>query len=101
MSEPHCERCKPLEYRGLQIDRLSRTVVRDGQELYLTNTEFDLLAYFALNPDRIIHPAELKVKVWRRAHLGTNAIAVYVRYLREKLGNGIVRTVRGKGYRAQ
>ncbi|HTY83914.1 MAG TPA: response regulator transcription factor [Silvibacterium sp.] len=87
----------------LAMNRIERTVVRDGSAIALTNKEFGLLEYLLLNRGRIISRAVLLEKVWNMpANSSTNVVDVYVNYLRRKLGDygtrPMIQTVRGEGY---
>jgi DNA-binding response OmpR family regulator len=86
---------------AVTIDLESRHVVRDGDAVHLTPTEFDLLAHLARRPARVFTREELLAEVWGY-HDGSGARTVdsHVRALRRKLGNDVVRTVHGVGYAA-
>lgn len=93
-----------LEAAGITIDLLSRRVERDGTEVKLSATEFDLLAYFMRHPGQVLSREQLLSAVWGFNHdPGTNVAGVYVSYLRRKLsaagGEAPIETVRGAGYR--
>ncbi|NEX17435.1 MAG: DNA-binding response regulator [Halochromatium sp.] len=85
---------------GLRLDDEHQCVVRaDGVEVELTGTEFRLLRYFMLNPDKVLSKERLIAHLYdQHAEHGSNLIEVYVRRLREKLGREHVRTQRGQGY---
>jgi DNA-binding response OmpR family regulator len=68
----------------------------------LTPREFDLLAFFARHPGRVISREELLRKVWGYDYLGeTRTVDVHVRRLRAKLGEKtrMIETVTGSGYK--
>jgi DNA-binding response OmpR family regulator len=89
----------------LSIDPARRLVTRYGAPVRLTPTEFRLLVYLAARPDQVVSHAELLSEVWGPAYAeDTSVLAVYVRYLREKLEDDphnpdYVRTEWGVGYR--
>jgi two-component system response regulator MprA len=69
----------------------------------LTRREFDLLALFLDNPGTVLARERLLTEAWGfRSPVETNAIDVYVGYLRRKLEEGgeprLIHTVRGVGY---
>jgi DNA-binding response OmpR family regulator len=87
----------------LTMNRIERTVIRDGTAIALTNKEFGLLEHLLLNRGRVISRAVLLEKVWNMpADSSTNVVDVYVNYLRRKLGDcgalPLIQTVRGEGY---
>ena len=87
----------------LVVNTRNRHVAFDGQEVTLTKTEFDMLAYMAAHPDKVLSRDELLSEVWGYSYAGdTNIVDVYVRYLRQKLderfGVKLLHTVRGVGY---
>lgn len=89
-----------LEVGGLRLDEdLQRVVLADGSARELTGTEFRLLRYLMLNPDRILSKPRIMDHVYElEADRGSNLIEVYVRRLREKVGKDRIQTLRGQGY---
>jgi len=80
-------------------DEQQRVVLGDGRAVELTGTEFRLLRYFMLNPDKVLSKERLIAHLYdQHAEHGSNLIEVYVRRLREKLGREHLRTQRGQGY---
>jgi two-component system, OmpR family, response regulator len=84
----------------LKLDPASRQVWVKGVRADLTPREFVLLEYLIRNAGRVIGKAELLDHVWdSAADVAPNAVEVYVGYLRRKIGNDRLITVRGVGYR--
>lgn len=66
----------------------------------LSTREFTMAETFMRSPGKIFSREQLLDHVWGYNHApGSNIVDVYVGYLRKKLGNGIIETVRGMGYR--
>ena len=88
-----------LRYGELEIDPAARTVLRAGVAVELSAREFSvLLALLEARPHVLSRPQiEAKLYSWDAA-LESNAIEVHVHRLRRKLGEQVVRTVRGVGY---
>lgn len=95
-----------LTLGDLAIDRLARSVKRDGQALELTRTEFDLLVALAERPNQVWTREQLGEAVFGQAFDAFDrTIDSHVKNLRRKLdprpgGGSYVETVRGVGYRA-
>lgn len=89
-----------LQVGGLTLDEERQTLTTaDGQSYTLTGTEFRMLRYFLLHPDRILSKATLMEHVYDfDADKDSNVIEVYVRRLREKVGKNRIITRRGQGY---
>ena len=92
-----------LEEGPLRLDRDSREISWNGQNIPLTKKEFDLLEYLMLNRGVAVSRSELLDKVWGYSYVGdTNVVDVYFRYLRCKLDDPfhvkLIHTVRGVGY---
>jgi DNA-binding response OmpR family regulator len=85
------------------LDRAGRRVTVDGEDVVLTATEFDLLAYLMARPGRVITRDLLLEEVWGySAVVGTRTVDVHIAQVRAKLGDASpVRTVRGVGYSAE
>ncbi|GAA0534696.1 DNA-binding response OmpR family regulator [Saccharopolyspora erythraea NRRL 2338] len=91
-----------VEVGGLRIDLDSRAATLDGAELELTRREFDLLAYLAARPGRVVPRRELLAQVWRQSYGDDQTIDVHLSWLRRKLGESAatpryLHTVRGVG----
>jgi DNA-binding response OmpR family regulator len=93
-----------LAAAGIEVDLLSREVIRDGDEVRLSAKEFELLVYFMRHPNQALSRAQLLSGVWGYDfEPTTNVVEVYVGYLRKKLsapGAAVpIDTVRSVGYR--
>jgi DNA-binding response OmpR family regulator len=92
----------PLDLGPVAIDRAERRVRRDGTEVHLTPTEFDLLVRLASSPRTVLTRERLLADVWDWADAsGTRTVDSHVKALRRKLGPGLIRTVHGVGYSAE
>ena len=83
------------------IDDGARTVLRAGQALDLTRTEFDLLAVLAKHPGQVLSKVQLLTQVWGFDAYDVNLVEVHMSSLRRKLeahGPRLIHTVRGVGY---
>ncbi|HKJ09570.1 MAG TPA: response regulator transcription factor [Gammaproteobacteria bacterium] len=89
-----------LHVNGLELDEERQAVRTPGGELVeLTGTEFRLLRYFMLHPQTILSKSRLTEHVYDYdSDKDSNVIEVYVRRLRQKLGEGVIETRRGQGY---
>jgi DNA-binding response OmpR family regulator len=93
-----------LTVGDIEMDLLRRSVARDGSQVHLSATEFDLLAYFLRHPGQVLSREQILNGVWDYSHdPGTNIVEVYVGYLRRKLAlpdsPAPIQTVRAVGYR--
>ena len=92
-----------LKVADLELDLLTRTVTRAGQEIDLLPREFRLLEYLMRHAGHIVTRTMLLEKVWDH-HFDpqTNVIDVHISRLRQKLDKGfampLLHTVRGAGY---
>ncbi|GAC1573682.1 MAG: response regulator transcription factor [Candidatus Dormibacteria bacterium] len=91
-----------LELGALRIARGAREVSVDGVEVELTQREFDLLEYLVRHGGQVITRDQLLESVWGFVSPGeTRTVEVHVASVRKKLGRpGLIRTVRGVGYKA-
>jgi DNA-binding response OmpR family regulator len=102
---PPAEEQPPIERGPLRVEPATRKVVLDGEEISLTQREFDLLAYLAARPGRVFSRDQLMEAVWGESFFtDTSTVTVHVRRLRAKLGDDsaeprFVETVWGVGYR--
>jgi heavy metal response regulator len=92
-----------LMVADLQLDPVSRQVMRAGQRIELTAKEFTLLEYFLRSRGRVLSRTLIAQHVWGvDFDTFTNVIDVYVNYLRKKIDTDfdrkLLHTVRGVGY---
>lgn len=91
-----------LEVGDLSLDEDSHEVVRSGEEISLTATEFELLRYLMRNERRVMSKAQILDRVWQYDFGGqANIVELYISYLRRKIDAGrepMIHTVRGVGY---
>ncbi|MEJ8543736.1 response regulator transcription factor [Brevibacillus borstelensis] len=91
--------------RGLRIDKASRRVYVNGQEMPFTTKEFDLLAFLAAHPNRVFSKEHLFERIWGLDSAGDiSTVTVHIRKLREKVEADpshpqYIETVWGAGYR--
>lgn len=90
-----------LRLAELEVDLAARRVTRAGEEVELTQKEFDLLAALALEAGVAVPRDRLLLRVWQTLWPGTQrTLEVHVATLRAKLGDpALIETVRGVGYR--
>lgn len=78
--------CSVVNCGALQIDISRHRVTRDGQEIHLTPTEFDLLCEFARHPNQVLVHEYLLTNVWGAEYRNDNDyLRAYIRYLRKKI----------------
>ena len=92
-----------LQVGSLILDRLTRTVTRDGQPIELQRLEFLLLEYLMRNRGRVVSKSTIIEHVWGYDfNPGTNVVEARVCRLREKVDKAfepkLIRTVKGFGY---
>src|SRR6058998_619060 len=88
-----------LGFADLRLEPSSHSAWRGDQAIDLTTTEFDLLHHFLRHPRQVLSREQLIDAVWKGEAESDNVIAVYVGYLRQKLGEPrLLHTVRGAGY---
>ena len=89
-----------LKSSGLVLDEERQQVsLNSGEPIELTGTEFRLLRYFMLHPDKILTKTRLTEHVYDQSFdKDSNLIEVYVRHLRKKIGTERIVTKRGQGY---
>ena len=89
-----------LAHGQLSLDSRTRRAQVAGVEVDLSTREFALAEEFFKNPEQVLSREQLLSRVWGYDFdPGSNVLDVYIRYLRNKLGNEAIETVRGMGYR--
>ncbi|MBU7316828.1 response regulator transcription factor [Paenibacillus oleatilyticus] len=94
-----------IRIRGLLIDKSSRRVFVNNQEVTFTTREFDLLTFLASNPNRVFSKDQLFEHIWGYDSVGDIAtVTVHIHKLRDKIEQDpsnpqYIDTIWGAGYR--
>ena len=88
---------------NILLDLDQQAVVRDGEIISLTYTEFKILELLASNKKKIFSLENIYEKVWEEEAVGNDAIMVHIKNIRKKLGDSsknsiYIKTAWGKGY---
>lgn len=90
---------QPMRIGPHRIDLHARRVYTGDDEVHLTRTEFDLLAYLATRPRAAVSRDALLEHVWGwTSEVESRTVDTHVKALRRKLGSELIRTVHGVGY---
>lgn len=88
-----------LSCSGVEMNTDSHEVTYNGQPVELTNREFILLRTLMENKNVAMTREKLLCDAWGYDYYGeTNIIDVYVRYIRHKTSDDVIKTIRGVGY---
>jgi two-component system OmpR family response regulator len=93
---------RQLSYADLELDEDTMRVTRTGRPIQLSPTEFKLLRYLLLNPERVLSKSQILDHVWQYDFDGKGSVVEnYISYLRKKVDVAeppLIHTVRGFGY---
>lgn len=90
-----------LRWRDVEIDPAAQLVTRGGKRVSLSANEFRILLTLFESSGRVLSRDQLQDRLYGSdSDIGSNTVAVYVHQLRRKLGDGVVVTELGFGYRA-
>lgn len=97
----HAGSASPLLRCGsLVLDPVRKRVEKDGAAVELSAREFAVLEALMQRPGAVLSREKLEESVYGWGEeVGSNTIEVYLHYLRRKLGTGVIKNVRGVGYR--
>jgi DNA-binding response OmpR family regulator len=88
----------PIRLGDVAIDTVARRVVKGGEVVHLTPTEFELLTHLATRPG-VYSRERLLSEVWGYSDgSGARTVDSHIRGIRRKLGDDVIRTVHGVGY---
>jgi len=84
----------------LVIDKTSYTITYDDKKITLPKKEFELLYFLAQNPNKVFNRDDLLQNIWGSdVYVLARTVDVHIRKVREKIGEGFIRTVKGVGYK--
>lgn len=100
---PHALAAPVLHIAGLELDRNTRTVTRDGVAIELTPKEYTVLEYLMRHAGRVMSRTLITEYAWGyHFDPGTNIVDVVINHLRKKVdadgATKLIHTVRGVGY---
>ena len=89
-------------YEDLVLDEDTHRVWRSDKQIDLSPTEFRVLRYLLLNPERVLSKSQILDHVWQYDFDGDSAVVEnYISFLRKKIDNvepKLIHTIRGVGY---
>ncbi len=89
-----------IKVGNIVINREEYKIVNNGTELILPRKEFELLALLTSKPNKVFKRETILDRVWgSEVVVGGRTIDVHIRKLREKIGDGHFKTVKGVGYK--
>lgn len=85
----------------LLIDTQNMTVRKNGENIFVTKTEYQILSTLIRNNSGIVSRRVLLQSIWddNGNFIDDNTLSVHISRLREKIGANHIKTVRGVGYR--
>lgn len=95
------EKNKIIEIDNIKFDLEKMKVTKNNQEVKLTSLELKILYLFFTNLNRVITRESIIENIWNWTgnDVNDNTVTVYLKRIREKLGDNIIITVKGIGYR--
>lgn len=90
-----------FKYKDIEIQMDSARVFKGGEELFFTPLEYKILWMLFSNLNKIITREQILDKIYDMSgnFVNDNTLTVYIKRIREKLGEDIIKTVKGIGYR--
>ena len=91
-----------IKVSDLNIDKEQYIVTKHGsdEKLVLPKKEFELLTLLASKPGKVFSREEIFNKIWgMEVIVGNRTIDVHIRKIREKVGEGYIKTIKGIGYK--
>jgi two-component system response regulator QseB len=90
----------PLVWRDITLDPSKLIAARGDKPVRLSRREFTILEALMRRPGSILSKAQLEERVYGwQEDVESNTVEVHIHHLRQKLGAGVIDTVRGVGYR--
>lgn len=88
-----------IEHGDIRVDPASHSVMKSGAVIEISPREFALLQNLLDNKGRVVSKARLEESLYAWSQeVESNTIEVHIHHLRKKLGNTLIRTIRGVGY---
>jgi DNA-binding response OmpR family regulator len=102
LRRPQAHNGNIFESGSLKLDVVSKEVEVDNVSIHLTAKEFQLIEYLLRHKGEVISKDQLLDHVWAdEARVQHNTVETFVANLRKKIGEAIIQTVRGHGYKVK
>ena len=88
-----------LSVGNIIIDKEKYMVIKDNINISLPKKEFELLLMLSSKPNRVFTRDEILNKIWGAVIVGDRTLDVHIRKIREKLGDEVIKTIKGVGYK--
>lgn len=88
-----------LSFPPFELDLENERLSKGGEAIHLRRKPFAILRHMAQHPQRLITHEEIVCAVWGKAAMSESLLRTHVCDLRQALGEGVVETVVGRGYR--
>ena len=89
-----------IKSEGLVIDKERYIVIKKGKEFYLPKKEFEILTLLESKPEKVFSRDEIKRSLWTNfEQVRGRTVDVHIRKIREKIGDELISTVKGVGYK--
>ena len=96
---PEQIRNSKIEVRNLSLDSKTQEVIQNNKIIELSKKEYQLLEYLMKNKGKTLSKDDIISHVWNyESDILPNTVEVFVKYLRNKLGKDLIKTIRGFGY---
>lgn len=100
MRRPQAHNGNTFESATLKLDVISKEVTVGDESVHLTAKEFQLLEYLLRHKGEVISKDQLLDHVWAdEARVQHNTVETFVANVRKKIGDAVIQTVRGHGYK--
>ncbi len=91
---------EPIVIHGLEIDREQYVVIKNGNEIRLPRKEFEVLYFLARHKGKVVTRQVLLDEIWgNNIYVVDRTVDVHIRKIREKIGDDMIETIKGVGYR--
>jgi two-component system, OmpR family, alkaline phosphatase synthesis response regulator PhoP len=100
LKEDDTTNTETLHVGEIEINREEYKIFKAGEEIILPRKEFELFYLLASRPGKVFKREDILDKVWgNEVIVGGRTIDVHIRKLREKIGEGLFKTIKGVGYK--
>ena len=88
-----------IKYEDIEVNPASHTVTKASEPVNLSRREFDVFCHLLESVGKVVSKSKLDEKLYGwNEDVDSNALEVHIHHIRKKLGNKLIRTVRGVGY---
>ena len=88
-----------IHFGDVSLNHEKHVFIKHGEEIHLPRKQFDILSLLIANAGNVVRRTDLMGIIWGDVFVSDRNIDVQIRKIREKIGDNLIKTIKGVGYK--